>query len=133
MINKWKRNLFTSVLEKYFDIRSVNAAYSSTIGNILNDGYPDPIAASIEIARRGCDCFIKKSRKFYPELVSIKKLADRWKETVFPEISSWKELHDFLKNSKMMYRVSLPPEEFYSEFKSKRSKVKLYDFTPIIS
>lgn len=133
VINKWKRNLFTSILEKYFDISSVNAAYSSTIGNILNDGYPDPIAASIEIARRGCECFIKKSRKFYPELVSIKKLADRWKETVFPEISSWKELHDFLKNSKMMYRVSLPEEEFYSEFKSKRSKVKLYDFTPVIS
>ena len=121
--NKWKRDLFVSILEKHFKINSVNAAYSSTIGNILNDAYADPVASSIEIGRRGYECFIKKSGRFYPDLVSLKRLNDRWKETEFPEIKSWKELHAFLKNSKMMYRVPVTNEQSFRKFKTIKSLV----------
>ena len=52
--NKWKKNLFTRVLVKYANlykikIKFINCAYSSTVGNLLNPQYPDPIASSIEI------------------------------------------------------------------------------------
>jgi hypothetical protein len=120
-------------LSKYFKgkIFKVNAAYSSTIGNCLYN-YPDPINASLEIGRRGFDVIIlkKKNEKgvssFYPEFnLSIMREEIR-NQTAHLELDSWKELHTFLKNSKLKYRVSLDEilhPVFYRKFYSKKSKV----------
>jgi hypothetical protein len=122
--NQWKRVSIESTLGKYFKILKVNAAYSSTIGNLLNPSYPDPIAASMEIARRGYEVTITKSKKFYPELISKRELQNRWKEIEFPEFSTWKELHDFVKKkAKLKYRNPLPKEESFRIFSSPKSFV----------
>ena len=111
----------------------VNAAYSSTIGNCLYN-YPDPINASLEIGRRGFDVIILKKKNkegvssFYPEFnLSIMREEIR-NQTAHLELNNWKELHTFLKNSKLKYRVSLdeassPHQMFYRKFYSKKSKV----------
>ena len=47
-------------------------------------------------------------------------------QTTHLELNSWKELHTFLKNSRLRYRVSLdesPHLMFYRKFYSKKSKV----------
>lgn len=121
--NQWKRSDFTSVLEKYFKLYSINAAYTSTIGNVLEPNHPDPIAASTAIAKRGYELVLKKSKKFYPELPSKQELEDRWKKTEFPDFSSWKELHDFIKNSGLRYRVPIPEKEGFRFFQSRLSLV----------
>lgn len=125
--NQWNRSKFESTLFKYFKLKKtcfkINAAYTSTIGNLLQPDLPDPVAASTEIAKRGYRLIIKKSKKFYPELPILKELEDRWKETEFPIINSWKDLHDFIKNSKLKYRVPIPEREGFRIFQSKQSKV----------
>ena len=134
-INQWNRNTPYNILSKYFKnkIYKVNAAYSSTIGNCLYN-YPDPINASLEIARRGFEVIIlkKKNEKgvssFYPEFNLLKMREEIRNQTTHLELNSWKELHTFLKNSKLKYRVSLDESiplhlMFYRKFYSKKSKV----------
>jgi hypothetical protein len=123
--NQWKRNCFFSILEKYFNLFYLNAAYSSTIGNILHKNLPDPLASSAEIAQRGFRLMITKNKQFYPELPSKTYLEELWKQTEVPEVQDWKELHSWLKNSKVKYRVSVPKETVFRKFKSKNSKVNL--------
>jgi hypothetical protein len=134
-INQWNRNTPYNILSKYFKNKlfKVNAAYSSTIGNCLYN-YSDPINASLEIGRRGFEVIIlkKKDKKgvssFYPEFnLSIMREEIR-NQTAHLELNSWKELHTFLKNSKLKYRVSLDEASslhpmFYRKFYSKKSKV----------
>ena len=74
---------FVSILEKYFKINSVNAAYSSTIGNILNDMYADPVASSIEIGRRGYE--------FYNQYIS--KVKEIKKNIIRPNLSMFNKLY----------------------------------------
>ena len=129
-INQWNRNTPFEILSKYFKnkIFKVNAAYSSTIGNCLYN-YSDPINASLEIARRGFDVIILKKKNkegnssFYPEFNLLKMREEIRNQTAHLELNSWKELHSFLKNSKMMYRVPLPSEESFRKFKSTKSLV----------
>ena len=129
-INQWNRNTPYNILSKYFKgkIFKVNAAYSSTIGNCLYN-YSDPINASLEIARRGFDVIILKKKNkegnssFYPEFNLLKMREEIRNQTAHLELNSWKELHSFLKNSKMMYRVPLPLEESFRKFKSVKSLV----------
>lgn len=123
--NQWKRNCFFSVLEKYFNLFYINAAYSSTIGNVLHKDLPDPLASSAEIAQRGFRLIITKNKQFYPELPSKTYLEELWKQTEVPEVQDWKEFHSWLKNSKVKYRVSVPKETVFRKFKSKNSKVNL--------
>ena len=138
-INQWNRNTPYSILSKHFKskIFKVNAAYSSTIGNCLYD-YPDPINASLEIGRRGFEVIILKKKNkegvssFYPEFNLLKMREEIRNQTTHLELNSWKELHSFLKNSKLMYRIPLPLEESFRKFKSKRSKIMKYNFTPVI-
>jgi len=52
-------------------------------------------------------------------------LEELWKQTEVPEVKDWKELHSWLKNSKVKYRVSVPKETVFRKFKSKNSKVDL--------
>ena len=125
--NKWKKSAFTSILEKYFKLYQINAAWSSTIGNFLHPNLPDPLAASAEIARRGYDLVVtKKPNSFFPPLISTKELSDRWKETEFPEFKDWKELHSWFKISKMLYRVAIPEKELFQNFKCLQSKIFVY-------
>ena len=132
-INQWNRNTPFNILSKYFKnkIFKVNAAYSSTIGNCLYN-YPDPINASLEIARRGFEIIILKKKNkegvssFYPEFNLLKMREEIRNQTTHLELTSWKELHTFLKNSKLKYRVSLdesPHPMFLRKFYSKKSNV----------
>lgn len=121
--NQWKRATLRYILSKYFKLYTINAAYTSTIGNILNPTLPDPIAASCEIAQRGYRIVVTKNKMFYPSLPSTGTLKDQWKKTDLPEFKDWKELHNWLKNSKMRYRVPLPSEESFRVFQNKSSLV----------
>ena len=127
--NKWKREALISALKKQcllnkIDFIEVNPVYSSFIGNLCNEA-PDPIAASLEIARRANFKYIKG--QFYPELIKAESLFNLWKESSSWVYSSWKELFDIIKTSKVKYRRSL--ESFDSEvfrLKSSKSFVNLY-------
>ena len=63
---------------------------------------------------------------FYPEFnLNIMREEIR-NQTTHLELNNWKELHTFLKNSKLRYRVSSdesPHLMFYRKFYSKKSKV----------
>ena len=65
---------------------------------------------------------------FYPEFnLSIMREEIR-NQTTHLELNSWKELHTFLKNSKLKYRVSFDEAlslhpVFCRKFYSKKSKV----------
>jgi len=105
-------------------------SFSSTIGNILNSDFPDPIAASMEIARRGIESrVVKGSLKFFPPLVVKSLLERRWKDVLFPDFKTWIELHGFLKSTRMKYRVPIPRMEMFSPFSNVTSKVHV--FVPI--
>ena len=127
--NKWKRDSLVSALKKQcllnkIDFIEVNPVYSSFIGNVLNEA-PDPIAASLEIARRANFRYIKGL--FYPELIKAESLFNLWKESASWVYSSWKELFDIAKTSGVKYRRSLGL--FKSEvfrLKSSKSFVNLY-------
>lgn len=127
--NKWKREVLVSALKKQcllnkIDFIEVNPIYSSFIGNLCNEA-PDPIAASLEIARRANSKYIKG--QFYPELIKAESLFNLWKESASWVYKSWKELFDIIKTSKVKYRRSL--DLFKSEvfrLKSSKSFVNLY-------
>lgn len=124
--NQWNTSIPYQILSKYLKVFKINAAYSSTIGNIINDSYPDPIASSLEIGRRGYDVIINKNKKFYPDFISIAKLQDRWKETDFSGINDWKSLHVLLKESKVKYRIPIPERSSFKSFQNRKSKVFTY-------
>lgn len=118
---------FNRMLAKFGRVVKVNAAFSSTIGNILNDSFPDPIAASMEIARRGIESrVVKGSQKFYPLLVLKEVLERRWKDVLFPNFKTWIELHDFLKKTGLKYRVPIPKMEMFSPFHNVASQVYVF-------
>ncbi len=118
---------FTRMLSKFGKVITVNAAYSSTIGNVVNEGYADPIAASMEIARRGIESrVVKGSKSFYPPMVPLEVLQRRWKDVVIPAMDTWIELHAFLKVTGLKYRVKIPSIEMFRLFSSESSKVLVY-------
>lgn len=127
--NKWNRGALVSALKKHcllnkIDFIEVNPVYSSFIGNLCNEA-PDPIAASLEIARRAMFKYIKG--QFYPELIDSTSLFNQWKESASWVYSSWKELFDIVKTAGVKYRRSL--DLFKSEvfrLKSSKSMVNLY-------
>ena len=131
--NLWKRNIFIDNLNKRCEINcqklfKINPAYSSFIGNCMFD-FADPVNASIEIARRGYEIIIKKSKKFYPIIQLKDSLIHRWKETVTEIPDSWKELYDLTKNLKLSYRVSLKDCFTYSVFSKKVRMYNIYQFS----
>ena len=122
--NQFLINEFNRILSKSGKVLKVNAAYSSTIGNILYSEYPDPIAASMEIARRGIESrVVKGSRKFLPPIVSKENLLNRWKESADWMFETWQELHEFLKSTGVKYRAPIPDIGMFRLFESKHSKV----------
>lgn len=132
-INQWKRNIGCDILKKYFGSKlfKVNAAYSSTIGN-CKYGFSDPINASLEIGRRGYEVIVLRLRskagesKFYPEFDLLRIREELRKQTTNLELNSWKDLHSWLKNSKVKYRVSLLDLDravFFRKFNNIQCKV----------
>ena len=104
--NKWIRTTLLNGIEKrcyLYGIRleKVNAAYSSFVGNLCNQDYPDPIAPAIEIARRA---YKKFSRGwFYPKLINSNDLPHLWKEKVSTNYKSWVELYESCKKVGLKY------------------------------
>lgn len=128
-INKWKREKLLRPLNRVFgkSCIQINAAYTSTIGNVLNENLPDPIAASTAIANRGYNLIIIKSKKFYPELPEKKVIEDRWKKTDVPDFQDWIELHSWLKGTGLKYRVDVPDTSMFRILRSKKSLVDVLD------
>lgn len=130
--NLWKRKIFVENLSKRCEINGqrlfkVNPAYSSFIGNCMNESV-DPVNASVEIARRGYEIIIKKSKKFYPVVWLKESLKHQWKETVNDLPGSWKELFDLIKNSKLSYRASLNDVTDFNVFSKKVRMYEIYQF-----
>lgn len=128
-INKWKREKLLRPINRVFgkNCIAINAAYTSTIGNVLNENLPDPIAASTAVARRGYELIIIKSKKFYPELPEKKVIEDRWKKTDVPDFQDWKELHSWLKETGLKYRVDMPDVSMFRLLSSRKSRVFVLD------
>lgn len=128
-INQWKREKLLRPINSDFskDCISINAAYTSTIGNVLNENLPDPIAASTAIANRGYELIMTKSKKFYPELPEKKDIEDRWKKTNVPDFQDWKELHSWLKETGLKYRVDIPDISMFRHLSSRKSQVYVLD------
>ena len=125
--NQFLYNEFKRMLAKFGKVVEVNAAYSSTIGNIVHSQYPDPIAASMEIARRGIESrVVKASKLFYPPLVNREVLVNRWKEELIPDLFTWIELHNWLKKSGLKYRVDIPGISMFRKFSSNKSGILIY-------
>lgn len=122
--NNWNRNALTNSLNKrcnIFGIKllEVKPNYSSFVGNFLfrSLNLPDMTLASIEIGRRTYEFYnqyitkkkiIKKNiiqpylsdfKDFYLKSLEEFKLKDGYKDLV--------ELYYYIKNSKIMYRVSI--------------------------
>ena len=133
--NDWLRDKLVQNLEKRCKLNNiefveVHPAYSSFVGNLNygDDTTSDMVASSIEIARRG----YKKYEKgwFYPRLINVKDLPNHWKKEVNLSYSTWKELFNIIKKSKMLYRFPLDFEKSSMVFSnySMKSRVKLYNF-----
>ena len=127
--NKWKREALVSALKKQclltgIDFIEVNPVYSSIIGNLMNNT-SDPIASSLEVARRAMFKYIKG--KFYPELIKKEDLFNHWKESASWVYKNWKELFDIIKTAGVKYRRSLDSFEFkVFRLMSPKSNVNLY-------
>ena len=123
--NCWNRQRVIQSIKKNcfifgITLKEVNPAYSSIIGNIIHTTYPDPINASLELNRKGYNKF--QSGKFYPGIPSISLLNEQWKQTLTSGFESWKELSDWIKKSKIKYRLSFEdfPHKVF-EFSSVKS------------
>ena len=95
------------------ELVEVNAAYSSIIGNFRHgsDKCPDPVAASIEIARRAYHKFQKGW--FQPTFVKKERikqvLGTQWKDELELGYMCWKGLAGKIKELKLKYRFQLNP------------------------
>jgi hypothetical protein len=89
----------------------------------------DPVNSSMEIARRGYEIIINKSKKFYPVVWLKESLKHQWKETVNDIPDSWKELFDLIKNLKLSYRVSLKDINDFNVFSKKVRMYDIYQFS----
>ena len=112
--NQWNREVTLNnlkVLTSTYGIElvEVNPIYSSFVGNLEygNSTTPDMVASSIEIARRGHKKFSKGW--FYPKLDTekVRNKFNQWKEEIYSDVKSWKELFDKVKKSGMRYRFQL--------------------------
>jgi hypothetical protein len=56
-------------------------------------------------------------------MVSKEALQRRWKDVAMPIFKSWIELHNFLKETGMKYRVSIPDIGMFRLFSSVSSNV----------
>lgn len=137
--NLWHLNLTQNLIQKWCNIYgiqkiTVNAAYSSFIGNIQHN-YNDPVNASIQICRRGMYKFNKNM--FYPNLTETDRLVmssllnqqmrNKFNlNTVLDQFKTWIEYYNLLKKLGIRYRR--PFEKQWIQFKTIKSKVVFYNF-----
>ena len=109
--NQFIRSNTNHILSKYTKVVELNAAYTTTIGNIMHPDEPDPIASSMEIARRGIESrVVKGSGKFYPSMPSMEYLSNLWKKEVDISVcGSWIDIHNWIKQRDFGIRVPIPP------------------------
>ena len=138
--NLWNRIFIDNLFTKYCNIRGIKRipiepAYSSFIGNII---YPefDPVAASIEIGRRGITKYIRGSR-ILPEFCVANFINDLTARIpgaikIYGKINackSWKELFNVFSTAKMSVRRKLDKFSFLGSYlENKKSKVKILCF-----
>lgn len=131
--NQWNREVSLSnlkVLTSTYGIElvEVNPIYSSFVGNIEygDEKTPDMVASSIEIARRGYKKFSKGW--FYPKLDTekVKNKFNQWKEEIYSDVKSWKELFDKVKKSGMRYRFQLNESDAVFEKFYHKMNIKTY-------
>lgn len=114
--NQFLFNEFFRIIAKKVEVCTVNAAYSSTIGNLMYSD-SDPIAAAKEVARRGKSCLLDRNYGlFYPKLRQM-YFANLGLKAHFTD---WISLHNSIKTAGLRYRNSLPTDGFknYSSYKS---------------
>ena len=110
----------------------VNAAYSSIIGNFRHgsDKCPDPIAASIEIARRAYHKFQKGW--FYPPFPKKERLkqvlGNQWKEELRLGFGFWNGLGEKIKKLKLKYLFPLNSSNAVFSKNYVKSHIVLYGF-----
>ena len=109
--NQFIRSNTNHILSKYTKVVELNAAYTTTIGNIMHPDESDPIASAMEIARRGIESrVIKGSEKFYPNIPSMEYLSNLWKKEIDNDVfGSWIDIHNWIKQRDFGIRVPIPP------------------------
>ena len=128
--NLWLRDLIKELIIRRCNEEGIlrieiNPVYTSFIGNILNNEY-DPIAASIEVCRRG----IKKYSKggFYPELDITSFINDKRYDEI-KGCSTWKDMYTLFVTSKWSYRRKLNEFNFKGyNLGNEKSKVEVLRF-----
>jgi IS605 OrfB family transposase len=133
--NVWHRLTFSGQINKKcqeegIELVEVNAAYTSTIGNLNygDEATPDMVASSIEIARRAFKKFTKGW--FYPSLKNDENLKNLWKEDLDFSSLSWIEIHQKIKETGVKYRFLLEnciPKTVFS-LNSYKSGLKIINF-----
>ena len=119
--NIWNRELTDKIITKYINKyainkNEINAAYTSTVGNVLHP-YNDPVNAAIALGvRRACQSF---QDGFFPDyydniphamnrIAALNKSSKKSGDVDgLKNCKSWKELHIYLKRTGLRYRVSL--------------------------
>ena len=126
--NIWCRELIVNLIKKNCNIIGmklieVNPVYSSFIGNMVYNEF-DPIAASLEIGRRGVVKY-KKGFSIYPDIFRInqEKLNYLLGENINIEGINWLQLYN--KISLLRYRNPRMSGKIDKNLKSKKSRVKI--------
>ena len=128
--NLWNRELIEQIISRRCNEEGIlrieiNPCYTSFIGNIMYDEF-DPVAASLEIGRRGIHKYSKGG--FYPELDLTKFINDKRYDKL-KECLTWKDLNSLFVTSKWSYRRKLKQFSFVGYYiGNRKSKVKHLHF-----
>lgn len=136
--NLWHRTLTTQLINKYCNMNGinlieVNPAYSSFIGNLTYE-YFDPLAASLELARRGMTKYDKNNKQFGSvDSINLEKVKSYLlgENVQFGEadLSTIPKLFKLFIGNKLKYRNELDSSPFLeNHLISDKSKVKCYNF-----
>lgn len=106
--NLWNRTYIKELIERRCAETGtlkicINPVYSSFIGNIIHNEY-DPIAASLEVVRRGINKYSKGG--FYPEFNITNFINDKRYDEI-RECKTWKDMYSLFITSKWSYRRRL--------------------------
>jgi IS605 OrfB family transposase len=130
--NLWHRTLTEELInrfcnEKGLELRKVNSAYSSFIGNIKY-GFFDPASAAIEITRRGIYKYDKGS-SVYPllEKTDLDTMCSMGLDVLKSNVSTWVKAFKSFKTAGLRYRREL--KDFVeSNLMSHKSGIEIYSF-----
>ncbi len=135
--NIWLRTYITELIEKhgaFYGIKliKVNPVYSSFIGNLSYKIY-DPIAASIELVRRGVVKYIKKGKllpSFHKGVITDSGFlkSDKMDYNKLLNANSWKELYKLCSTAKMSVRRVDKNDYLFKCFKQNGTDKSLVSF-----